>query len=95
MAAQTWPVKAPPASAHTSCAPTRCALVEHSDRFGQIDIRREYHDVDRPLRLDMALQLGEQHLIGGLRPVHFPIARDHRTTHSQPSGMPCRKGGED
>ena len=66
--------------------PPRSAVLEQPRRIAQVDIRREYHDVDRPVRLQRRSEFRQQSLVGGPRAVHFPIARDHRTTHSQPLG---------
>ena len=65
-------------------------LRQQQHRIRQVHIRRKYRDIDRPLRLDVQLQLAQQGLVCTARSVHFPISCHHRTTHRQPSGFLAR-----
>src|SRR5580658_3745338 len=62
-------------------ADRNASALECANRIAQIDIRRKNRDIDRPVRLQAHFQFGEQRFVGGPRAVHFPITRDHLTTH--------------
>jgi hypothetical protein len=72
------------------------SMLEAADGLAQIDIRWEYRDIDGPFGFETTLEIIQQRFVRIARPMHFPIARDHRTTHVYPPvPVPCWKGGED